>query len=107
MKLHLKTFAVTWLMAPMFLSAQFHCVSFDALTLGTQYGDGINNQGDLIFTEDNIDVTVEYFEWPGLGTAIIVTIWFTIGGIKNLMEMIHALRTNIRDHSDSGFVDQE
>ncbi len=88
MKLHLKTFAVTWLMAPMFLSAQFHCVSFDALTLGTQYGDGINNQGDWIFTEDNIDVTVEYFEWPGgggmFGTATVIDGAATFGTMNSM-----------------------
>lgn len=39
-----------------------------------------------------------------LTASIIVTIWFTIGGIKNLREMISALRHNIRDDSDSGFV---
>ena len=42
-----------------------------------------------------------------LTASIIVTIWFTIGGIKNLREMIFALRHNIRDHSDSGFVDKK
>ncbi|MBK8698421.1 MAG: hypothetical protein IPN29_02280 [Saprospiraceae bacterium] len=39
-----------------------------------------------------------------LGASIIVTVWFTIGGMKNLREMIHALRHNIRDHKDDGFV---
>ena len=39
-----------------------------------------------------------------LTASIIVTIWFTIGGIKNLREMISALRHNIRDDSDSGYV---
>lgn len=47
------------------------------------------------------------YTWIYLGTAVIVTIWFTIGGVKNLKEMIHALRTNIRDHSDSGFVEKD
>lgn len=42
-----------------------------------------------------------------LGVSIIVTIWFTIGGIKNLREMIAALRSNLRDHSDDGFVKRE
>ena len=39
-----------------------------------------------------------------LTASIIVTVWFTIGGIKNLREMISALRHNIRDDSDSGYV---
>ena len=42
-----------------------------------------------------------------LGVSIVVTIWFTIGGIKNLREMISALRHNLRDHSDDGFVKKE
>ncbi len=42
-----------------------------------------------------------------LAVSIIVTIWFTIGGIKNLREMITALRHNLRDHSDDGFVKKE
>jgi SSS family solute:Na+ symporter len=47
------------------------------------------------------------YTWIYLVTAILVTIWFTIGGIKNLKEMIHALRTNLRDHSDSGYVEKK
>ncbi|MCK5821918.1 MAG: hypothetical protein KAH17_08525 [Bacteroidales bacterium] len=46
------------------------------------------------------------YTWIYLITAIIVTIWFTIGGVKDLREMITALRTNLRDHSDSGFVEK-
>ena len=46
------------------------------------------------------------YTWIYLVTAAIVTVWFTYGGIKNLKEMIHALRTNIRDHSDTGFVEK-
>lgn len=41
-----------------------------------------------------------------LAASIIVTIWFTIGGFKNLKEMISALRHNIRDHDDTGFVEK-
>lgn len=39
-----------------------------------------------------------------LAASIIVTIWFTIGGIKNLREMISALRHNLRDSKDDGYV---
>lgn len=46
------------------------------------------------------------YTWIYLITAAIVAIWFTIGGLKNLKEMIDALRNNIRDHSDSGFVEK-
>ena len=42
-----------------------------------------------------------------LAVSIIVTIWFTFGGIKNLREMISALRHNLRDHSDDGFVKKD
>jgi len=47
------------------------------------------------------------YTWIYLVTAIFVTIWFTMGGIKDLKSMIIALRTNIRDHSDSGFVEKD
>lgn len=47
------------------------------------------------------------YTWVYLITSIIVTVWFTIGGIKNLKEMIDALRTMVRDHKDSGFVERK
>lgn len=47
------------------------------------------------------------YTWIYLVTSVIVTIWFTLGGIKNLREMIHALRTMVRDHKDSGFVKKD
>jgi SSS family solute:Na+ symporter len=47
------------------------------------------------------------YTWIYLGTSIIVTVWFTWGGLKNLKEMIHALRTMVRDHKDSGFVERK
>lgn len=47
------------------------------------------------------------YTWIYLVTSILVTIWFTLGGIGNLKEMIHSLRTMVRDHKDSGFVGKE
>jgi SSS family solute:Na+ symporter len=47
------------------------------------------------------------YTWIYLITSIIVTIWFTIGGLKNLKEMIHALRTMVRDHKDSGYIQRK
>jgi SSS family solute:Na+ symporter len=44
------------------------------------------------------------YTWIYLITSILVTIWFTLGGMANLKEMIHSLRTMVRDHKDSGFV---
>jgi solute:Na+ symporter, SSS family len=46
----------------------------------------------------------EMYVWIYLAVSIIVIVWFTIGGVKNLKEMIHALKTMKRDHSDSGYV---
>jgi SSS family solute:Na+ symporter len=46
----------------------------------------------------------EIYIWIYLVVSIIVTIWFTTGGLINLKEMIAALRTMRRDHADSGFV---
>jgi len=36
--------------------------------------------------------------------SIIIIILFTIGGIKDFKDMIHRLKTNIRDHKDDGTV---
>ncbi|NQT76926.1 MAG: T9SS type A sorting domain-containing protein [Bacteroidetes bacterium] len=50
-----------------FLGFTQNCVDFESLTLGTEYGDGYNLIGDIIFTENDIPVSVEYFEWLGGG----------------------------------------
>ena len=47
------------------------------------------------------------YTWIYLVTSILVTIWFTAGGMKNLKEMIQTLRTMVRDHKDSGFVKKD
>jgi SSS family solute:Na+ symporter len=44
------------------------------------------------------------YVWIYLVVSVIVTVWFTAGGLVNLREMIAALRTMRRDHADSGFV---
>lgn len=49
----------------------------------------------------------KYYTYIFLAVSIIVTIWFTIGGFKNLKEMINALKHNLRDHSDDGFVKED
>jgi hypothetical protein len=56
------------------------------------------------FTNDQWMSFWQVYTYLFLGASIIVTIWFTIGGLKNLFEMIHALRHNIRDNKDDGFV---
>ena len=56
------------------------------------------------FTNDQWLAFWQIYTYLFLGASIIVTVWFTIGGLKNLFEMIHALRNNIRDHKDDGFV---
>ena len=42
-----------------------------------------------------------------LAVSIIVTIWFTFGGIKNLREMISALRHNLPRPQRYGFVKKD
>jgi solute:Na+ symporter, SSS family len=42
-----------------------------------------------------------------LAASIIVIIWFAIGGIKDFKEMLHKLKTMVRDHKDDGTVKQE
>ena len=39
-----------------------------------------------------------------LAVSIFVIVWFSIGGLANLKEMIGTLRTMKRDHTDDGFV---
>lgn len=53
-----------------------HCVEFESQAMSAQFGNGINNPGDVIFTEDNIPVSVEFFEWSSgggtFGTASVI-----------------------------------
>ncbi len=44
------------------------------------------------------------FIWIGLGQALIITIWFSIGGFKDLKHMLNTLRTLKRDDADDGMV---
>jgi solute:Na+ symporter, SSS family len=46
----------------------------------------------------------EVYIWIYLAVSILVIIWFTIGGIVNVREMMSALKTMKRDHGDSGYV---
>jgi hypothetical protein len=50
-----------------FMGSAQKCVDFESLTLGAEYGNGYNAVGEIIFTENGIPVTVEYFEWIGGG----------------------------------------
>ena len=59
------------------------------------------------FTNDQWLTFWQIYTYLFLGASIIVTVWFTIGGLKNLFEMIHALKHNIRDHNDDGFVERK
>ena len=49
----------------------------------------------------------EVYVWIYLIVSIIVIVWFTIGGVINLKEMVTALKTMKRDHLDDGFVINE
>ena len=49
----------------------------------------------------------EVYIWIYLAVSIVVTVWFTIGGLANMKEMISALKVMRRDHTDSGFVPVE
>ena len=49
----------------------------------------------------------EVYVWIYLIVSIIVIVWFTIGGVINLKEMVTALKTMKRDHVDDGFVINE
>jgi solute:Na+ symporter, SSS family len=39
-----------------------------------------------------------------LVASILITIWFTIGGIKDFKDMIYRLKHMVRDHTDDGSV---
>ena len=41
-----------------------------------------------------------------LAASILVIVWFSVGGLINLKEMIATLKVMKRDHADQGFVDQ-
>jgi len=40
-----------------------------------------------------------------LGLALVVTVWFAIGGYKDIVTMIQRLRTEQRDDRDDGFIE--
>jgi SSS family solute:Na+ symporter len=42
-----------------------------------------------------------------LAVSIAVVVWFSVGGIINLKDMVRTLRVMTRDHADTGFVDKE
>jgi SSS family solute:Na+ symporter len=42
-----------------------------------------------------------------LAVSIAVIVWFSIGGIINLKDMIRSLRTMTRDHADTGYVEKD
>ncbi len=44
------------------------------------------------------------FIWGGIIQAIVITIWFTIGGFRDLKHMLKSLREATRDEADDGMV---
>lgn len=49
----------------------------------------------------------KYFVFINLAVSFFVIIWFAIGGIKDFKDMLHRLKTMVRDHNDDGTVKQE
>lgn len=47
------------------------------------------------------------FVIANLIASIVIVIWFTLGGIKDLKDMLNRLNTMVRDHSDDGTVRKE
>ncbi|MCP5537508.1 MAG: hypothetical protein H7A51_14905 [Akkermansiaceae bacterium] len=45
--------------------------------------------------------------WCLGGLAVVTTVWFTLGGVRDLKDFYHAIRHIERDHTDDGFVDHE
>ncbi|MDC0911465.1 sodium:solute symporter [Candidatus Marinimicrobia bacterium] len=48
----------------------------------------------------------EYYIYIHLILSGIVLIWFTLGGFHDLKSMISALKSDVRDHGDTGWVDE-
>lgn len=46
----------------------------------------------------------KFFVISNLAISVVIVIWFTYGGIKDLKDMIHRLKHMVRDHSDDGTV---
>lgn len=44
------------------------------------------------------------FILTNLAVSTIIVIWFTIGGVKDFKDMVHRLKTMVRDHKDDGSV---
>jgi SSS family solute:Na+ symporter len=42
-----------------------------------------------------------------LAVSVFVIVWFSIGGIINLKEMVRTLKVMKRDHSDHGFIERD
>lgn len=46
----------------------------------------------------------KFYVWINLIVSVVVLFWFSIGGIKNLKEMLDSLKNMQRDKNDDGFV---
>jgi SSS family solute:Na+ symporter len=42
-----------------------------------------------------------------LAVSIVVIVWFSIGGLVNLKDMVRTLKVMTRDHADTGFVERD
>lgn len=60
-------FSLCFIFLAGFIVRSQDCVDFESLTPGTTYGNGVNSIGEVVFTENEINVSVEYFEWTGGG----------------------------------------
>ncbi|MGD8781230.1 MAG: sodium:solute symporter [Ignavibacteria bacterium] len=47
----------------------------------------------------------KFFVIVNLITSVVIVIWFTLGGIKDLKDMLNRLKTMARDHNDDGSVE--
>jgi SSS family solute:Na+ symporter len=83
--IYIATYAWTFLWVLVFISGTIYSLTND-----------VSNSSWMKFWEIYI--------WIYLIVSIVVIIWFTIGGVINLKEMIVVLKTIKRDHADSGYV---
>lgn len=48
-----------------------------------------------------------YLVWLAVGMGSVMIVWFTVGGLRDMFDMLRLLRTAVRDHSDDGMVREQ
>lgn len=104
MKKQLTTLLLIVVFLPLVALSQ-NCVDFESLTLGQEYGTGINSPGDVIFTESDISVAVEDFYWTNGGSTFgLCHVADGSGGINSGQDMSISNINLLFDFAGIGYV---